>query len=63
MEAVAEFMRLRGAFGVAYTVALLDVGLEKIMLSSYTLDERSGRQNIELMVCDGLADGIIGKPD
>lgn len=61
MEAVVEFMRSRVTSAVAYTVVLLDVGQGKIMLSCYMLDATSGRQNIELMVCDGLADGIIGK--
>lgn len=48
--------------GVSVVLYMLDIGLlDAITLYRFTKDERSGRQNIECLVFDGLAGAIIGK--
>lgn len=58
MGAVVGFEPYVDISGVAYTVVSLDIGSQKLMLSFYRRDERSGNQNIECLAYDGLVDGI-----
>lgn len=62
MEDYVVLDRSKGVSDVACTVACLDVGsLDMIVLFRHTRDLRSGIENIECLVFDGLVAGTTGR--